>query len=112
MAGWAWLVVGPELRVVADCLGRPASITLAGDPHQRIANPFAAASWEALARELGLPSAEVETLRTTYRSTAEIMGFARAVLGPLWEDHPADRAARSEERRVGKECRSRWSPYH
>jgi len=24
----------------------------------------------------------------------------------------ADIAARSEERRVGKECRSRWSPYH
>src|SRR6516225_10949589 len=23
-----------------------------------------------------------------------------------------DSAARSEERRVGKECRSRWSPYH
>src|SRR2546430_17710293 len=23
-----------------------------------------------------------------------------------------DYAARSEERRVGKECRSRWSPYH
>ena len=22
------------------------------------------------------------------------------------------RQARSEERRVGKECRSRWSPYH
>ena len=22
------------------------------------------------------------------------------------------RAIRSEERRVGKECRSRWSPYH
>src|SRR5574344_2593194 len=26
----------------------------------------------------------------------------------LWEQ----RIARSEERRVGKECRSRWSPYH
>src|SRR3989475_11543401 len=25
-----------------------------------------------------------------------------------WADHEA----RSEERRVGKECRSRWSPYH
>ena len=25
-------------------------------------------------------------------------------------DH--DRIERSEERRVGKECRSRWSPYH
>ena len=31
------------------------------------------------------------------------------------EPHPnADRlrVCRSEERRVGKECRSRWSPYH
>ena len=24
----------------------------------------------------------------------------------------AEGAGRSEERRVGKECRSRWSPYH
>ncbi len=24
----------------------------------------------------------------------------------------AGRSNRSEERRVGKECRSRWSPYH
>ena len=24
----------------------------------------------------------------------------------------SDSAERSEERRVGKECRSRWSPYH
>src|SRR5256885_4610539 len=27
-------------------------------------------------------------------------------------DLPEILAARSEERRVGKECRSRWSPYH
>jgi len=27
-----------------------------------------------------------------------------------WE--PKLQALRSEERRVGKECRSRWSPYH
>src|SRR2546430_7511489 len=27
------------------------------------------------------------------------------------ESHPVG-AGRSEERRVGKECRSRWSPYH
>src|SRR2546425_7122311 len=26
--------------------------------------------------------------------------------------HPLDGTVRSEERRVGKECRSRWSPYH
>ena len=29
-------------------------------------------------------------------------------LGSMW----GYRAERSEERRVGKECRSRWSPYH
>src|SRR5256885_7196918 len=27
-------------------------------------------------------------------------------------DQSATEAQRSEERRVGKECRSRWSPYH
>src|SRR5260370_32156071 len=27
-------------------------------------------------------------------------------------EHPGSEHARSEERRVGKECRSRWSPYH
>src|SRR2546422_10807310 len=28
------------------------------------------------------------------------------------ENTPPDSVERSEERRVGKECRSRWSPYH
>ena len=28
------------------------------------------------------------------------------------ESPPDERSSRSEERRVGKECRSRWSPYH
>ena len=38
--------------------------------------------------------------------------FARARGEALpFEDGPFD-AVRSEERRVGKECRSRWSPYH
>ena len=31
------------------------------------------------------------------------------VLKPVFEDKVS---YRSEERRVGKECRSRWSPYH
>ena len=28
------------------------------------------------------------------------------------QDQPGIVSSRSEERRVGKECRSRWSPYH
>src|SRR5256885_17220681 len=51
-------------------------------------------------------------------------GFAETIQGPwLMEQMQAqaehvgtkvayDLIARSEERRVGKECRSRWSPYH
>ena len=31
---------------------------------------------------------------------------------PLFRDGEKMQLARSEERRVGKECRSRWSPYH
>src|SRR5256885_5470423 len=30
----------------------------------------------------------------------------------LWQRLVTTRGSRSEERRVGKECRSRWSPYH
>src|SRR6266540_5643597 len=31
---------------------------------------------------------------------------------PCSDSSPAPIRSRSEERRVGKECRSRWSPYH
>src|SRR3712207_7825765 len=52
-------------------------------------------------------------------ATEDAIEHYRAAL-PLLDD-PADRCdvrlrlaacLRSEERRVGKECRSRWSPYH
>src|SRR3712207_3694825 len=41
-----------------------------------------------------------------YAPLAEIMG------GVPWSSEVFNCSARSEERRVGKECRSRWSPYH
>src|SRR2546422_9917231 len=42
------------------------------------------------------------------------MGVGRRGEGALTSPAPGPDAglARSEERRVGKECRSRWSPYH
>ena len=49
------------------------------------------------------------------RSTKELY---REVSPLAWEDiidpqeYLSITAVRSEERRVGKECRSRWSPYH
>src|SRR2546430_4651929 len=46
--------------------------------------------------------------RVRQRSAAAGRRGRRAAVG-LGQVRPA---ARSEERRVGKECRSRWSPYH
>src|SRR2546422_9232966 len=40
-----------------------------------------------------------------------VAGFAGAVTS-LQTGYQFTGALRSEERRVGKECRSRWSPYH
>src|SRR6266705_1013309 len=39
-------------------------------------------------------------------------GRCRAACPPRPPTVPWPAAWRSEERRVGKECRSRWSPYH
>ena len=54
------------------------------------------------------PLLEIRDLRKSYGTRTVLDGLdlvlppgIHALLGP-----------RSEERRVGKECRSRWSPYH
>src|SRR5437588_4117916 len=58
------------------------------------------------------PSARVRALLPALRANScEIPGVAgRRVPRP--RDAEAPRWARSEERRVGKECRSRWATYH
>ena len=38
--------------------------------------------------------------------------FSRELATMVGVGTPLTRSLRSEERRVGKECRSRWSPYH
>ena len=53
---------------------------------------------DALHRYLNIDQKKVEFEEEQLRTQAP----------DFWEDH----AHRSEERRVGKECRSRWSPYH
>ena len=51
----------------------------------------------------------------TYGARATIIGGCAAtsnVLAGKLFNVPISGLCRSEERRVGKECRSRWSPYH
>src|SRR2546429_5782667 len=43
---------------------------------------------------------------------AECASFFRTTRYSSRVRTPREEADRSEERRVGKECRSRWSPYH
>src|SRR6266540_7419929 len=43
--------------------------------------------------------------------SAQVAGWLRSA-GVRRGDHLLLMLGRSEERRVGKECRSRWSPYH
>ena len=41
------------------------------------------------------------------------LGALVSIIGTFYTGYKGLREAhRSEERRVGKECRSRWSPYH
>ena len=51
---------------------------------------------------------------TLYRrpDTGEVMTLSEVPPGAMWYAWWLDQFHRSEERRVGKECRSRWSPYH
>jgi len=58
--------------------------------------------WAMWRTPLGL----IGVATTTISIVLMMIGLALDLLGLV------DNPYRSEERRVGKECRSRWSPYH
>src|SRR2546428_6813848 len=47
-----------------------------------------------------------------WATVLSVFGSLALVLTPRRQRELLPYVARSEERRVGKECRSRWSPYH
>src|SRR5690554_7186662 len=51
-----------------------------------------------------LSESQVPEVLTTFKNKLNVL--------ENWEPLEIKAAVRSEERRVGKECRSRWSPYH
>src|SRR3712207_7570591 len=62
---------------------------------------------------------ESKTMNRRSRTSPKTGGFYDELLRQMEQDASSSSElfwrlvhARSEERRVGKECRSRWSPYH
>src|ERR1051325_1542730 len=78
-------------------------------------NPFTHLSWHKFAPRLARDFTVVATaLRASGdsekpRSQPDHANYSFRAMA---QDNVEVMKARSEERRVGKECRSRWSPYH
>ncbi|WP_438018116.1 ATP-binding domain-containing protein [Sorangium sp. So ce315] len=77
-----------DLAVLLGVVAEPRSVTLAGDTAQRLFMDSGFRDWRATLDDLGLSRVDVEPLRIAYRSTREVLAFARAVLGPLADPTP------------------------
>ena len=54
----------------------------------------------------------VKGMASVLELVQEVSEIGRLVRMGLEQEKRDSKSIRSEERRVGKECRSRWSPYH
>lgn len=70
-----------EVRVLLRTTAKEATITLAGDDAQAIVAESSFKSWESFLSQLGSHEVMTSQLQIAYRSTAEIMEVAMAVLG-------------------------------
>src|SRR3712207_9265979 len=59
-----------------------------------------------------LPPIPKHPIRFPFFSCLKYLLFFKKLIFILFHFHIFYTITRSEERRVGKECRSRWSPYH
>src|SRR2546427_7642464 len=69
-------------------------------------------SSDLLVKEGGADAVKLERGGTSIARAQAIADAGIAVMGHVGLTPQTATVLRSEERRVGKECRSRWSPYH
>ena len=94
---------GTSLGIDAEEFCRTSGVTTSVDTGSAGPGNFAGF------RKHVIEPSQVRILAYLHVSHAGIYGFSQRVMVGESEEL---RMRRSEERRVGKECRSRWSPYH
>ncbi len=77
-----------DLAVLMGVVSKQKSVTLAGDTAQRLFMDSGFRDWRSVLDDLGLSAVDIEPLRIAYRSTREVLAFARDVLGPLADPTP------------------------
>src|SRR3989442_13204107 len=95
------------LALFRMAVGALAIVTLAGAPAAAQTVDTANTTYKAPRTPDGQPDLQGiwnNTVSTPLERPSALAGKERLT--------PEELAQRSEERRVGKECRSRWSPYH
>lgn len=79
-----------DLAVLLGVVSKQRCVTLAGDTAQRLHMDSGFRDWRTVLDDLGLSRVDVEPLRIAYRSTREVLAFARDVLGPLADPVPPE----------------------
>ena len=97
--------MGHELLI--DALASGDENLALGDPAQHIQKPFKGIADRTIFVAITAVSRDDNVFPAGKRLPCR-EGFQ----GPPTDDDGLSQLLRSEERRVGKECRSRWSPYH
>ena len=72
-----------DVAVLKGALSKRESMTLAGDTAQKLIFDNGFEDWETMLKNVGVEGVKIDQLRISYRSTREIVMFARHVLGPL-----------------------------
>lgn len=72
-----------DIGVLRGALTKRESMTLAGDTAQKLIFDNGFDTWESMLEDVGISGVKIDQLRISYRSTQQIVDFARHVLGPL-----------------------------
>ena len=107
MFSWCWLVISLCLWHVCES---PLWVRVGAIPPTLV-------SWQSQSETSNVPNActfsPKQRIKRFYAYIQKCPNYA--IYRGIWwcrEAKLGSQAGRSEERRVGKECRSRWSPYH